>query len=318
MTPAPAASRAGHDGHPPGAERCPRDDRHDLGSASAAPTGEPPVSVLTREPPPAANTGAPPTVLSGELARAVVSALAGVRDPELDEPITSLGFVSSCVVSADGDARVRLRLPTYFCAPNFAFLMAADAYDAVCGVEGVRSAQIVLDDHFAADAINGGVAAQAGFAAAFDGEAVGELQQLRSQFLRKAVMAGTDQVCRPLLAAGAEPSGLTAMTLGDLPSSPALDRLRQRRAELGLAAGDDAPLVIDPVTGAAVDAGALPLHLRRARVTGVSIESNASICRGMLRARYPAAQSGKAPASHQSPGPGESPEPGEQREKMSS
>ena len=60
-----------------------------------------------------------------------------MRDPELDEPITSLGFVASCAVSAAGDAQVRLRLPTYFCAPNFAYLMVADAYDAVAALPGV-------------------------------------------------------------------------------------------------------------------------------------------------------------------------------------
>src|SRR5213082_1741854 len=90
----------------------------------------------------------------------VLDALGAVRDPELDEPVTTLGFVSSCVVSAAGDVRVHLRLPTYFCAPNFAFLMVADAYDAVSAVPGVRHAEIVLDDHFASDAINTGVAAR--------------------------------------------------------------------------------------------------------------------------------------------------------------
>ena len=63
--------------------------------------------------------------------RAVLDALATVYDPELDEPITSLEFVSSCDVSADGDVDVRLRLPTPQCAPNFAYLMVADARDAV-------------------------------------------------------------------------------------------------------------------------------------------------------------------------------------------
>ena len=63
-------------------------------------------------------------------------------------------------MSADGDAQVRLRLPTYFCAPNFAFLMVADAYDAVSALPGVRTTEVVLEDHFASDAINGGVAAQ--------------------------------------------------------------------------------------------------------------------------------------------------------------
>jgi metal-sulfur cluster biosynthetic enzyme len=216
----------------------------------------------------------------------ILAALEAVRDPELDEPITSLGFVTSCAVSLDGDAQVRLRLPTYFCAPNFAFLMVADAYDAVSAVEGVRTAEVVLEDHFAAAAVNSGVAARAGFARSFDGDAVGELHELRADFLRKAVMAGTDQVCRPLLAAGTDPSALVAMTLGELPSSRELERLRQRRAELGLPAGDGAPLLIEPVTGAPVRADAVPLHLRRARTTRVSIEANTGICRGMLRHRY--------------------------------
>jgi metal-sulfur cluster biosynthetic enzyme len=216
----------------------------------------------------------------------LLEALATVRDPELDEPITALGFVSSCEVSADGDAQVRLRLPTYFCAPNFAFLMVADAYDAVAAMPGVRHTEVVLEDHFASDAINGGVAAHAGFAQSFDGEAIGELHDLRADFLRKAVMAGTDQVCRPLLAAGTDPAQLRGMVLGEMPPSPALDRLRQRRAELGLPAGDDAPLLIDPRTGERIGDDAIPLHLRRARLTRISIESNGSMCRGMLQYRY--------------------------------
>src|SRR5216117_989099 len=181
---------------------------------------------------------------------AVLAALEAVRDPELDEPITTLGFVASCTVSVGGEAEVRLRLPTYFCAPNFAFLMVADAYDSVSALPGVRTTEVVLEDHFASYAINGGVAARAGFARSFDGEAVGELHELRADFLRKAVMAGTDLVCRPLAAAGTGPSELAALTLDQVPPSPALERLRQRRAELGLPVGDDAPLLIDPATSA--------------------------------------------------------------------
>jgi metal-sulfur cluster biosynthetic enzyme len=218
---------------------------------------------------------------------AVEVALATVRDPELDEPITTLGFVASCTVSPDGQAQVRLRLPTYFCAPNFAFLMVADAYDAVTGVPGVAAAEVLLDDHFASDAINAGVAARAGFVGSFDGEAVDELDELRATFLRKAVLAGTDLVCRPLAAAGLTPAELAALTLGDVPGSPELTRLRDRRADLGLAAGDAAPLLIDPQAGAAITAEAVPLHLRRAGLTRTGIEANTSICSGMLRARYP-------------------------------
>ena len=232
---------------------------------------------------------------------AVLSALGAVRDPELDEAITELGFVSSCQVSAhddvgedaDGsaggagvDVEVRLRLPTYFCAPNFAFLMVADAYDAVSAVPGVRRTEVVLEDHFASDAINNGVRARSGFAESFDGEAAGELDELRAEFVRKAVLAGTDRVCRPLVAAGYTTNQLAAMRLGDVAPSPDRERLRSRRQELGLPSGDDSPLLVDAATGVAVGATVLTMHLRRARLTSVNTEANAGVCRGMLRHRY--------------------------------
>lgn len=216
----------------------------------------------------------------------VLAALEAVRDPELDEPVTSLGFVASCTVSADGVAAVRLRLPTYFCAPNFAFLMVADAYDAVLGVDGIRRAEVVLDDHFASDAINDGVAARSGFVQSFDGLASAELDELRADFLRKAVLAGTDRVCRPLLASGKTPGELAELTLGDVPTSADRERLRARRAELGLPAEDESALLVDARTGEAVGVPALPLHLRRARLTNVNMEANGGMCRGMLRERY--------------------------------
>ena len=221
------------------------------------------------------------------LASTALAALATVRDPELDTPITALGFVASCKVSGEGRAEVRLRLPTFFCAPNFSYLMAADAYDAVISVPGITTAEVILEDHFASAEINAGVAAQAGFVASFDGEAVGELGELRAQFVRKAVMAGTDQVCRPLVDAGATPRELTALTLGAVPASPELDRLRQRRRELGLPADDSSYLLLDPATGERIPEPSVPLHLRKARVTQAGIEANTSICSGMFRVRYP-------------------------------
>ncbi len=220
------------------------------------------------------------------LKSAVWSALSTVRDPELDEPLTDLGFVSECQVAAGGSASVRLRLPTYFCAPNFAYLMVADAYDAVSAVPGVAQTEVRLEDHFAADAINTGVAARSGFVASFEGEAVDELDKLRADFLRKAVFAGTDRVCRSLRSSGVDTAELADLTLGDVPDDPVKERLRDRRRELGLSYEDSAALVIDPETGAAVAAEDLPQHLGRARITRVSQEANAGVCRGMLHARY--------------------------------
>jgi len=215
---------------------------------------------------------------------AVWSALGRVRDPELDEPLTDLGFVARCRVK-DGEAYVRLRLPTYFCAPNFAFLMVADAYDAVSRVPGVRRTVIELTDHFAADLINRGVAARASFQGSFGAEAAGELDGLRTDFLRKAVLAGTDRLCRTMMA-GTPPTRFAELTLGDAPAGGDRERLRARRRDLGLPHTDRDPLVIDPATGAGVDAADVRRHLGIARLTRVGQEANSGVCRGMLRARY--------------------------------
>jgi metal-sulfur cluster biosynthetic enzyme len=222
----------------------------------------------------------------------VWEALRTVRDPELDADVVTLDFVASVDVDPSADevvARVRLRLPTYFCAPNFAFLMVADAWDAVTGVPGVTRAEVVLDDHFASEAINTGVAARAGFVGSMNGtevgEAVAELDDLRRTFTERALMAGTDLVVRPLVAGGTTPEQVAAMTLADAPPTRDLERLVARRRELGLPAGPGDPLVLDP-TGNAVGVDALPLHLRKARSYQVGVDANTSICRGQLAARY--------------------------------
>jgi metal-sulfur cluster biosynthetic enzyme len=208
-----------------------------------------------------------------------------VRDPELDQPVTELGFVSSCAVSSAGVASVRLRLPTFFCAPNFSWLMVADAHDAVSAVAGVARAEIVLEDHFAAEVINQGVAARAGFATAFGAQAQTELDELRAAFVRKAALAGQERLARPLVEAGYSPERLAATRLGELGDSPELARLRARRREVGLPAGPDAPLLLHP-DGQPVGAAQVPLHLRRARLTAVSIEANTATCRDLLAKRY--------------------------------
>jgi metal-sulfur cluster biosynthetic enzyme len=216
---------------------------------------------------------------------AVQQALGTVLDPEIDEPITDLGFVASCTVSGDGVVTVRLRLPTFFCAPNFSFLMVADAYDAVSAVAGVTRAEVLLEDHHAAAEINRGIAAHAGFVETFAGEAAAELDELRRYFLEKAVIAGQDRVARPLVDAGVGPDELAELTLGAAPPSADLDRLRRRRAALGLPAGDDAPLLIHP-DGSRLTAAQVPLHLRRARLTRLGMETNGEFCKSFLKTRY--------------------------------
>jgi metal-sulfur cluster biosynthetic enzyme len=223
-------------------------------------------------------------VSTGVSRAAIETALSTVRDPELDESITSLDFVASVTV-AGGDVTVELRLPTYFCAPNFAYLMVADAYDAVLTVPGVDRALVRLIEHFASEEINAGVAAGRGFAGSFPGLADDELAELRVTFRRKAHRAGQERCASGLVRAGWTVRELAAATLGDVPAGPDRDRLRRRRLELELPAGDDAPLLVDDA-GEPVAELDLPAQLRFARTTRISIDGNAALCRGLLDVRY--------------------------------
>jgi metal-sulfur cluster biosynthetic enzyme len=201
----------------------------------------------------------------------VFEALGTVYDPELDEPITTLGFVGSCVVDG-GDVSVRLRLPTPQCAPNFAFLMAADARRAAETVPGVESVHVVLEDHYTGEEINGAVNENTGFEGAFPGETRGGLDALRALFQRKALLARQSKLL---------PSQATR--LGEL-HGPDADRCRELRRALGIDASDDAPPFVTG-DGTPVDASDARFQ-RMAALTAVSLDANGGLCRDLLRVRY--------------------------------
>jgi metal-sulfur cluster biosynthetic enzyme len=215
----------------------------------------------------------------------VLDALGKVYDPELDEPITSLQFVSSCDVSPDGDVDVRLRLPTPQCAPNFAYLMAADARNAVRRLPAVRDVTVVLEDHYTGDEINAAVGRGEAFAQAFPGETEGGLDALRELFYRKALVARQSRLCEALLAEGASPEEITARRVADLPDDPEARRCIELRAHLGLARDADAPAFVRP-DGEPIAAADLRHWLRIARLVRLSLETNGGICRSLLRVRY--------------------------------
>lgn len=215
---------------------------------------------------------------------AVRAALDAVRDPELDQAITELDFVAAVTVEGR-TARVRLRLPTYFCAPNFAWLMVADAHRAVATVPGIDTVDVRLDDHYASDEINTGVAADAGFDGSFPGLADGGLADLRTTFRRKAFLSRQHRLLARLRSSGVDGPDLCAMRVGALPPGPETAVYLQRREELGLPVDPDAPLVVD-TGGRPIAVGDLGDHLARIRTVSVSIEGNAGLCRGLLRTRY--------------------------------
>lgn len=216
----------------------------------------------------------------------VLDALATVYDPELDEPITSLRFVTSCQVSADGDVEVLLRLPTPQCAPNFAFLMAADAGRAVRRVPGVRAVDVRLEDHYTGEEINAALSRGEGFTGAFPGEtADDDLDGLRELFSRKALLARQSNVCREMLAAGGDADQVVARRVRDLPDTPEARRCLELRAQLGIDTAPDAPALV-AASGEPLTADQLHRWLRMARLVQTSLEANGGICRSLLQVRH--------------------------------
>jgi metal-sulfur cluster biosynthetic enzyme len=217
-------------------------------------------------------------------------ALSSVVDPELDEPITDLGFIRSLDIDQGvGGAHVELhlRLPTSFCSPNFAYLMASDSKDAVCIVPGVARVVVELDDHHDSGLINAGLAADAGYRGTFRHEAEDSLDELRSTFRRKAHTAAMERCLTDLLRANAElvETDMGTVRLWDLPAGRNKDALLRRRSALGLPNAADSIVLVNH-EGLPYPAQAVPMALRRARSTRISVDGNAHFCRGLLRTRY--------------------------------
>jgi metal-sulfur cluster biosynthetic enzyme len=218
----------------------------------------------------------------------VLDALGTVYDPELDEPITTLRFVSSLRVDPDGDVEVVLRLPTPQCAPNFAFLMAADARRAVRRLPGVRSVAVRLEDHYTGEEINAALNRDEGFTGAFPGETEDDsLEELRLLFTRKALIARQSHVCEGLLRDGGFSSfeELAARRVRDLPDSAEARRCLELRAQLGLGSDPYEPAFVQP-TGEAVSAADMQRWLRMGRLVRTSLEANGGICRSLLQFRH--------------------------------
>jgi metal-sulfur cluster biosynthetic enzyme len=231
--------------------------------------------------------------VGAELRERILDALATVYDPELDEPITALGFVDGCRVGARGGVEVRLRLPTPQCAPNFAFLMVADARDAVRRVPGVRDVSVVLEDHYTGAEINRAAARGGGFTTAFPGETEDDrLERLRELFQRKALIARQGRIIRRLLEAGLDGGAVCALRMDELPESAEVMRCLELRAALGIASAGDSPGFVlgggEPLT-----TPALERWLRMARLIQTSLEANGGICRSLLGARRQLAENAK-------------------------
>lgn len=225
--------------------------------------------------------------------------LAKVTDPELDQAVTELDFIDQLEVGDGGDVRVRFRLPTYWCAANFAFMMASDMKERVGELPWVRNLRVELLDHFYADAINRGVAEDASFQETCGAEAQASLDTLRATFRRKAFLSRQERLLRHLRNCGTAVEELVGMSVRELADivmvgDPEGAHLRSRYLEMRREGPPDADVryrgdteerAFVTARGEALTAERFRQYMWHLRSTRTNTEFNAHMCRSVLEVR---------------------------------
>jgi metal-sulfur cluster biosynthetic enzyme len=234
----------------------------------------------------------PFSVRSGRIAE-VMRVVARVHDPELDEPVTDMGFVERVEVADDGSVALDFRLPTYWCSPNFAFLMLDGVREALESLSWRPRFEIALHDHLFAEEVNKGVAAGKPFAEIFEAlSPEGDLAGLRETFLRKAFQKRQEAALVGLREAGWADDDILTLDRGTLDKANVgpeltvrlthyLDALKARFPS----SGDEAAAFV-AWEGTPLTAAELPDYLGRLRAVRINMEFNGALCRGLKEARY--------------------------------
>jgi metal-sulfur cluster biosynthetic enzyme len=214
-----------------------------------------------------------------------------VMDPELDTSVVEMNFIAALDVDAHDRVHIAFRLPTYWCAANFAFMMADDMRRVVGTLPWVRGVSVTLGEHMYTDKINNGLATGKSFSETFGDEADGNLDDIRRTFLIKAFQGRQEALLSHLIEAGHEPSAFLSWSIADLASLPLDDagtklrhRYLERRAIAGPATADQ--LAFTNEQGAPISAAGFTVYQRGLKRVRINAEFNGALCRGLLDVRF--------------------------------
>lgn len=228
-------------------------------------------------------------------ANLVWACLDEVMDPELDEAVTSMGFVESVSIDHDNqEVGVEFRLPTYWCSPNFAFLMSIDMRLEIERLNWVSRATVNLLDHCFADQINQGVNSGQEFSDVFAQYCNGEkLDDVRNKFLEKAFLRRQETLLLALGRMGFTHLEVVSLSLGELLNVTFVDTEENRQLSRYISLLAARKLSVNSedrafVTwqGSRLAATALPDYLSQCRAVRINMEFNGALCRGLKDARY--------------------------------
>ncbi|PBC01371.1 iron-sulfur cluster assembly protein [Mesorhizobium sp. WSM3860] len=219
--------------------------------------------------------------------------LSEVNDPELDEPITEMGFVERAEMTGDGSVEVDFRLPTYWCSPNFAFLMLDGVRRALDELSWSPAYRVKLHDHMFAEEVNRGIEAGKTFGEIFAGLAGDQdIGALRETFSKKAFKRRQEAVLLGLRKQGLTDREILGMDLGaydaaGLGSGDVSQKARYRAALVerfpASGQGDSAFVTWE---GRQIAPADLDAYLGELRAVRINMEFNGALCRGLKHARY--------------------------------
>lgn len=233
----------------------------------------------------------------------VVDRLDRVDDPELDRSIVELGYVESLWIDG-AEVAVEFVLPTAWCSPAFAWMMAAGIRDEVGALPSVDTVRVDLRDHVHGAEINAGVNGGLDFEEAFDG-ADGGIEAVRRKLDAKARFARQHAAVDALQSAGLDAEQVATLTLEavdldyadglaavalleeairvTVPREPLADYLEKARAT-GLVTADGDRLFADR-DEEPIDPAELERVRREARLAASNIAGQGAICSALHEAR---------------------------------
>jgi metal-sulfur cluster biosynthetic enzyme len=218
----------------------------------------------------------------------VYEKLEKVYDPELDQPLTELGFIDRTVIKG-AQVEVIFRLPTYWCSPNFAYIMAEDIQKFVFELDWVSEVKVTLLDHCASEEINQGASEGKRFSESFNGLSDGDLDELRRTFLIKAFYARQEKLIKYLLRTGMnkeEIISLSLQSLLELDLSLEGQLLREKYLEKRDSLKHSNKFAMTTPEDEALTLQGFEKYVQGAKFTRMNMEFNTHYCRGLLEARY--------------------------------
>jgi len=233
--------------------------------------------------------------------RQVRERLDRVTDPELDTSIVELEYIDAIRIDGD-EVHVAFTLPTAWCSPAFAWMMATDARDEVEALPGVTRTTVELHEHMHETEINRGVNERLPFGEAFP-DADGDVAPVRAELDEKARLARQHDATGTLLDAGLGGDQIVSLTREDLAfddgrarvwvrdgalavtvDADPLERYLEKARATGLV-DDGHPELFRTPEGDPIDSESFELVRHRTRSAGVNMSGQGSVCDALHEAR---------------------------------